>query len=50
MADALREARPRFVFNLVETVSASGAWSCLAPAFLDRLGFAYTGSPSDAIF
>ena len=50
IADALKKARPRFVFNLVETVSASGAWSCLAPALLTRLGLPYTGSPPGAVF
>jgi D-alanine-D-alanine ligase len=50
LADAVKKARPKFVFNLVETVSASGAWSCLAPALLTRLGLQYTGSAPGAIF
>ena len=50
LATALRAARPRLVFNLVETVCSTGMWSYLAPAFLTRLGLKYTGSSPDAIF
>ncbi len=50
LAGALRKARPNLVFNLVETVAASGAWSCLAPALLNRMGYTCTGSPAGAIF
>jgi D-alanine-D-alanine ligase len=50
LADELLSLRPRLVFNLVETVGSSGMWSYLAPALLERLGIAYTGSPPGAIF
>ncbi len=50
LANALMAARPKLVFNLVETVESSGMWSYLAPALLERLGLNYTGSPAGAIF
>ena len=50
LAGALRAARPRLVFNLVETVRSTGMWSYLAPALLERMGLSYTGSSPGAIF
>ncbi len=50
LAAALRAARPRLVFNLVETVCSTGMWCYLAPALLARLGLRYTGSSPGAIF
>ncbi len=47
---ALRRAEPLFVFNLVETVAGDGRLIHLAPALLDHLGLAYTGSGQEAIF
>lgn len=50
VARALRAAAPCVVFNLVETVFGTGRWSYLAPALLERLGLACTGSSAGVIF
>ena len=50
LACALRAARPKLVFNLVETVHSTGMWCYLAPALLERMGLMYTGSSPGAIF
>ena len=50
MADTLRELRPLFVFNLVETVCGQGQLIPLAPIMLDYLRIPYTGCPKDAIY
>ena len=46
----LRRLAPAFVFNLVESVEGRDRLAYLAPALLDSLGLAYTGSPTEAIF
>jgi D-alanine-D-alanine ligase len=50
LRDALADAPPTVVFNLVEAIGGSGRLIHLAPAILDELGVAYTGSPTEAIF
>ena len=47
---ALLQAEPLFVFNLVETVAGDGRLIHLAPALLDHLRLPYTGSGQEAIF
>lgn len=49
-AARLASVRPRFVFNLVETVEGSGRLIHLAPALLDHMGIDYTGSCTEAVF
>ena len=49
-ARRLRRLAPAFVFNLVESVEGRDRLAYLAPALLDSLGLAYTGSPTEAIF
>ncbi len=46
----LRELRPDFVFNLVESVEGSGRLVYLAPALLDFLKIPYSGCPTEATF
>jgi D-alanine-D-alanine ligase len=48
--DSLRDLRPAFVFNLVESVEGRGNLIALAPAILDSMGVPYTGSPTEALF
>lgn len=50
IAEKLQNARPRLVFNLVETVNGSGRLIHLAPALLDHLQIPYTGSTTEAVF
>ncbi|MBP7935175.1 MAG: D-alanine--D-alanine ligase [Phycisphaerae bacterium] len=47
---AIRQAKPDLVFNLVETAGGTGRLTYLAPALLDGLGIAYTGAGTDAMF
>lgn len=49
-AEHLREMRPDCVFNLVESVSGQGRLIHLAPALLDSLELAYTGTHTRAMF
>lgn len=49
-ARRLRRLGPLVVFNLVESVEGRDRLVHLAPALLDSLGLAYTGSPTEAIF
>jgi D-alanine-D-alanine ligase len=49
-ADALRRLRPRFAFNLVESVAGSGRLIALGPLLLDLLSIPYTGAPADATY
>lgn len=46
----LREIRPTFVFNLVESVAGQGQLIFLAPAILDYLRLPYTGARTEAMF
>lgn len=46
----IRERNPDLVVNLVEAVNGSGRWVYLAPALLDEMRLAYTGSGTDAMF
>jgi D-alanine-D-alanine ligase len=46
----LRDLRPAFVFNLVESVEGQGRLIHLAPSLLDHLQLPYTGSRTEAIF
>jgi D-alanine-D-alanine ligase len=49
-ARRLARLAPLFVFNLVESIGGRDRLVHLAPALLDSLGLAYTGSPTEAIF
>jgi D-alanine-D-alanine ligase len=46
----LRRLSPQLVFNLVESLEGQDRLASLAPALLDWLGLAYTGSRTEAIF
>jgi D-alanine-D-alanine ligase len=46
----LRRLKPQLVFNLVESLEGQDRLASLAPALLDWLGLAYTGSRTEAIF
>jgi D-alanine-D-alanine ligase len=50
VSERLREDRPSFVFNLVESVEGKGGLIHLAPALLEHLDIKYTGCPADAVF
>jgi D-alanine-D-alanine ligase len=50
LAASLRRLRPDLVFNLVESLGGAGSLIHLVPALLDRLGLAYTGAPTAALF
>jgi D-alanine-D-alanine ligase len=50
MRDAVRQARPDAVFNLVESLDGADSLSYLAPAVLDAMGVPYTGNPTEATF
>jgi D-alanine-D-alanine ligase len=50
LAASLRRLRPDLVFNLVESLAGAGRLIHLVPALLDRLGLAYTGAPTEALF
>jgi D-alanine-D-alanine ligase len=49
-ARRLSRLDPPFVFNLVESIEGRDRLVHLAPALLDSLDLAYTGSPTEAIF
>jgi D-alanine-D-alanine ligase len=48
--EALRQAHPHVVFNLVETLAGKGSLIYLAPALLDLLNIPYTGCRTDAMY
>jgi len=48
--DRLKEMRPSFVFNLVETLAGQGRLIHMAPSILDYLGIPYTGAGTEATF
>jgi len=48
--EALRQAHPHVVFNLVETLAGKGSLVYLAPALLDLLNIPYTGCRTDAMY
>jgi len=48
--DALRRLRPRFAFNLVESVAGKGSLIALGPLVLDVLGIPFTGASADATY
>jgi D-alanine-D-alanine ligase len=50
VVEKLRNIKPDFVFNLVESVEGKGSLIHLAPALLDFLGIPYTGAGTDAMF
>jgi D-alanine-D-alanine ligase len=50
MAETLKEIRPAFCFNLVESIDGKGSLIHLAPAVLDAMGIPYTGSSTEALF
>ncbi|MEN6320186.1 MAG: D-alanine--D-alanine ligase [Syntrophaceae bacterium] len=49
-ANLLKEIRPGFVFNLVETVEGQGSLIHIAPSILDFLRLPYTGAGTEATF
>ena len=48
--NTLRELRPAFVFNLVETMAGQGSLIHIAPSVLDALAIPYTGAGTEATF
>lgn len=50
MVRRLKTLKPEFAFNLVEALDGVGQLIHIAPAVVDRLGIAYTGAGSDAMF
>jgi len=48
--DTLRELRPAFVFNIVETMAGQGNLIHIAPSILDFLRIPYTGARTEAMF
>jgi D-alanine-D-alanine ligase len=48
--DMLRDLRPAFVFNLVETMAGQGSLIHIAPSILDFLRIPYTGARTEATF
>jgi D-alanine-D-alanine ligase len=50
LRQALCEARPDLVFNLVESLDGADWLAFFVTALLDRLGLPYTGSPTAAMF
>lgn len=49
-ADRLREIKPSFVFNLVESLDKNGKLIHLAPALLEHLQIPFTGCRSESMF
>lgn len=49
-AQLLKNIRPAFVFNLVETVEGQGSLIHIAPSILDFLRLPYTGAGTEATF
>ena len=50
ITDILRDLRPVFVFNLVETMAGQGSLIHVAPSILDFLKIPYTGARTEATF
>lgn len=50
LRERLREVRPAFVFNLIESIEGYGRLIHMAPALLNCLGIPYTGADADALF
>jgi len=48
--DILRELKPAFVFNIVETMAGQGSLIHVAPSILDFLRIPYTGARTEAMF
>lgn len=48
--DMLRDLRPQFVFNLVETMAGQGSLIHIAPSILDFLRIPYTGASTESTF
>jgi D-alanine-D-alanine ligase len=48
--DSLKEIKPDFVFNLVESIEGNDSLAHFAPAILDSLGIPYTGCPTEAMY
>jgi D-alanine-D-alanine ligase len=48
--ELLKEIRPVFVFNLVETIAGQGSLIHIAPSMLDLLRIPYTGARTEATF
>ena len=48
--EMLKEIRPGFVFNLVETIAGQGSLIHIAPSLLDFLKIPYTGATTEAQF
>ena len=48
--DTLKEVRPAFVFNLVETIAGQGSLIHIAPSLMDYLRIPYTGAGAEAQF
>ena len=48
--DVLRDLRPAFVFNIVETMAGHGSLIHVAPSILDFLKIPYTGATTEAMF
>ncbi|MGO9138179.1 MAG: D-alanine--D-alanine ligase [Syntrophales bacterium] len=48
--DMLRDLRPVFVFNIVETMAGQGSLIHVAPSVLDFLRIPYTGATTEATF
>jgi D-alanine-D-alanine ligase len=48
--DMLRDLRPAFVFNIVETMAGQGSLIHIAPSILDFLRIPYTGAATEATF
>lgn len=46
----LKDLKPDYVFNLVESVDGAGRLIYLAPALLDHLRIPYTGNATEAMF
>lgn len=48
--NTLEQIKPRFVFNLVETVDGKSTNLFMAPAVLDNYGIKYSGCSSEALY
>jgi D-alanine-D-alanine ligase len=48
--DVLKDVRPDFVFNLVESIAGHGCLIHIAPAIMDSLNISYTGAKTDAMY
>ena len=48
-AGRLKKIKPRFVFNLVESIRGRGEFIYFAPVLLDSLGIPYTGATTQAV-